>query len=81
MIETEKSFSKKYLQSIAIEFLNSNIQKYKIQLSDINRSCKQINSSTKVNKHFESYIDKLNLKIQAISYLLELIDSEDNTTQ
>jgi len=81
MIETEKSFSKKYLESIAIEFLNNNIQRYKIQLSDINRSCKHIDSSRKINKHLESYVDRLNLKIQAISYLLELIDSEDKTTQ
>lgn len=81
MIETEKSFSKKYLESIAIEFLNTNMQKYKIQLSDINKSCKQVDSSRKINKYLESYIDRLNLKIQAISYLLELIDSEDKTTQ
>lgn len=81
MIETEKSFSKKYLESIAIEFLNTNIQRYKIQLYDINRHCRQAESSRRINKHLESYVDRLNLKIQAISYLLELIDSEDKTTQ
>lgn len=81
MIETEKSFSKKYLESIAIEFLNTNIQRYKIQLCDINRHCRQAESSRRINKHLESYVDRLNLKIQAISYLLELIDSEDKTTQ
>lgn len=81
MIEIEKSFSKKYLESIAVEFLNTNIEKYKIQLLDINKSCRQVNSSKRTNKHLENYVDRLNLKIQAISYLLELIDLEDKSTQ
>jgi hypothetical protein len=77
MTTTEKGFSKEYLESLAIEFLQNNALKYKLQLSDINKSIKKNNSSGKINKRLEVYINSIEYKVQVMNYLLELIDSEN----
>jgi hypothetical protein len=77
MTTTEKGFSKEYLESLAIEFLQNNALKYKLQLSDINKSIKKNNSSGKINKRLEVYINSIEYKVQVMNYLLDLIDSEN----
>lgn len=77
MTTTEKGFSKEYLESLAIEFLQNNVLKYKLQLSDINKSIKKNNSSGKTNKRLEVYINSIEYKVQVMNYLLDLIDSEN----
>lgn len=77
MTTNEKGFSKEYLESIAIEFLQNNALKYKLQLSDINKSIKKNNSSGKINKRLEVYINSIEYKVQVMNYLLDLIDSEN----
>ena len=77
MTTTEKGFSKKYLESLAIEFLQNNALKYKLQLSDINKSIKKNNPNGKTNKRLDVYINSIEYKIQVMNYLLDLIDSEN----
>ena len=77
MTTTEKGFSKEYLESLAIEFLQNNALKYKLQLSDINKSIKKNNPNGKTNKRLDVYINSIEYKIQVMNYLLDLIDSEN----